>query len=154
MFQCVYRCKLGNLLLKSNDEALTEICFDVSIEGKELLNPVLEKTMIQLDEYFNLQRTIFTIPLATEGTPFQISVWNELQKIPFGKQISYSQLSKQMQQPLAIRAIASANGKNPIPIIIPCHRVVGKNGELVGFSGGLWRKKLLLDLEGNTLFTT
>lgn len=154
MFQFLYESKLGNLLLKANDQSLLEICFDGVVETALEMNPIIENTIIQLEEYFKLKRTVFDIPIAPQGTPFQLSVWNELLKIPYGNQVSYSQLSKQMKQPLAIRAIASANGKNPIPIIIPCHRVLGKNGELVGFSGGLWRKKLLLELEGNTLFPT
>ena len=128
------------------------IHFDGVLAGEENCNPILASTIIQLDEYFSGRRKVFTIPLAAAGTEFQQRVWNQLVSIAYGDKVSYLQLSKQLGNVLAIRAVANANGKNPIPIIIPCHRVVGSKGELVGFSGGLWRKQWLLELEGNTLF--
>lgn len=151
-FQTLYKSPLGWLLLKANEDALTNIIFDPDLNSETELNSILNKAIIQLDEYFEKKRTEFDLPLETSGTAFQKEVWNHLQTIRYGEQISYSQLAKRFGNVLAIRAIASANGKNPIPVIIPCHRVVGSKGELVGFSGGLWRKQLLLELEGGALF--
>lgn len=101
----------------------------------------------QLIQYFNGQRRIFELPLSQEGTPFQQEVWNELLTIPYAKTISYIQLAIRTGDPKATRAVASANGKNNIAIIVPCHRVIGSNGQLIGYGGGLWRKKWLLEHE-------
>ena len=108
---------------------------------------VLEKTKIQLEEYFSGQRNQFEIPLLLTGTNFQKSVWDELLKIPFGKTETYLNLSKKINNSKAIRAVASANGANAIAIIVPCHRVLGSNGELTGYAGGLTAKGRLLQLE-------
>lgn len=152
-YQLIYSCALGDLLLQANDVALTSIQFDGELLGSEMSNPILEKTSKQLDEYFIKKRSIFSIPLQPEGSDFQKLVWTHLQKIPFGKTLSYLQLAKNIGNVLAIRAVANANGKNPLPIIIPCHRVVGSKGELTGFSGGLWRKQFLLEHESLSLFS-
>lgn len=101
----------------------------------------------QLAEYFAGQRDDFTLPLAPRGTPFQEKVWRELREIPHGETISYDELARRIGQPTAQRAVARANGMNRICILIPCHRVIGKDGSLTGYGGGLWRKRLLLDLE-------
>ncbi|MCO6496305.1 MAG: methylated-DNA--[protein]-cysteine S-methyltransferase [Chitinophagaceae bacterium] len=101
----------------------------------------------QLDEYFAGKRTVFTIPIQAEGTEFQQSVWKELLKIPYGKTVSYMQIARRLKNPGSIRAVGSANGRNPISIIIPCHRVIGSNGSLTGYGGGIWRKKWLLEHE-------
>lgn len=106
----------------------------------------------QLDEYFAGRRREFTIELAPKGTAFQIAVWNELLKIPYGDTISYSELAMRIGKPNAVRAVGTANGANPIPIIIPCHRVIGANGSLTGYGGGIERKQWLLALEGRRLF--
>jgi len=108
---------------------------------------VLEEAVYQLKEYFRGDRKQFDLPLNPQGTKFQKRVWKELCKIPYGKSISYLDLSKKLGDPKAIRAVASANGKNPLWIIIPCHRVIGSNGDLVGYAGGLERKKWLLNHE-------
>jgi methylated-DNA-[protein]-cysteine S-methyltransferase len=108
---------------------------------------VLEDAVCQLKEYFAGERTNFDLDLNPQGTEFQLKVWQELNNIPFGKIISYLDLAKKMGDPKAIRAVASANGKNPLWIVIPCHRVVGSNGDLVGYAGGLDRKKWLLNHE-------
>ena len=113
-------------------------------------SPVFDLLRTQLDEYFTGRRREFTIPLYTPGTPFQMRVWTELQRIPSGTTTSYTRLAESIGQPNAVRAVARANGDNRIAIIIPCHRVIGSNGELVGYGGGLWRKKKLLELEGRT----
>jgi len=106
----------------------------------------------ELREYFAGQRRTFTIELAPKGTPFQLAVWNELLRIPYGATISYSELAHRIGKPSAVRAVGAANGANPIPIIIPCHRVIGANGSLTGYGGGIERKQFLLALEGRRLF--
>lgn len=107
----------------------------------------LKNAVDQLLEYFEGSRKHFEIPLNPSGTDFQKKVWRELQKIPFGKTITYLELSKKLGDPKAIRAVASANGKNPIWVVIPCHRVIGSQGEMVGYAGGIHRKKWLLNHE-------
>ena len=111
-------------------------------------SPVFEMLRAQLDEYFRGDRREFTVPLHVPGTPFQTRVWSELQRIPCGTTTTYGRLADSIGQPNAVRAVARANGDNRIAILIPCHRVIGSNGELVGYGGGLWRKKKLLELEG------
>jgi AraC family transcriptional regulator of adaptative response/methylated-DNA-[protein]-cysteine methyltransferase len=110
-------------------------------------HPLLEQLREELHEYFRGQRREFTSPLASRGTPFQNKVWQELRRIPCGKTISYDELARRIGQPTAQRAVARANGMNYIAILIPCHRVIGKDGSLTGYGGGLWRKRLLLELE-------
>jgi AraC family transcriptional regulator, regulatory protein of adaptative response / methylated-DNA-[protein]-cysteine methyltransferase len=112
-----------------------------------LLNPVLERTQQELDAYFAGALRDFTIPLDPAGTPFQHDVWRVLRAIPYGTTRSYGEQASLMGRPTASRAVARANGDNPISIIVPCHRVVGANGRLTGYGGGLWRKQHLLDLE-------
>lgn len=117
---------------------------------KENTVPIPEELQLaaaQLHEYFHDKRPEFTFKLNPKGTEFQQKVWKELQEIPFGKTISYMDLSKKLGDIKAIRAVASANGKNPLWIVIPCHRVIGSDGSLTGYAGGLWRKKWLLEHE-------
>lgn len=116
---------------------------------KEGISEVITRTIGQLDEYFAGRRTTFDIPLLLVGTDFQKTVWNELLNIPYGKTISYAGLSQKLGNLKAIRAIASANGANPISILVPCHRVIGSDRKLVGYGGGLPAKKILLDLESS-----
>ncbi len=106
----------------------------------------------QLHEYFEGRRRTFDLPLAMRGTEFQLAVWNELQRIPYGDTISYGELARRIGRPSAIRAVGAANGANPIPVIVPCHRVIGANGTLTGYGGGIERKQWLLALEGRRLF--
>ncbi len=101
----------------------------------------------QLQAYFRRELTRFDVPLAPAGTPFQQRVWRELQAVPYGETVSYSEIARRIGQPGAARAVGGANGANPIPIIIPCHRAVGANGSLTGFGGGVEKKRALLDLE-------
>jgi methylated-DNA-[protein]-cysteine S-methyltransferase len=108
---------------------------------------VVDEAIRQLRAYFAKKLTRFDLPLQPEGTPFQIEVWRELQTIPYGKVISYGELAKRIGKPRASRAVGGANGSNPIPIIIPCHRVIGSNGKLTGYAGGLHIKEALLKLE-------
>lgn len=112
-------------------------------------NPILIQTRRQLVEYFAGDRTEFTVPLDPKGTPFQMSVWKVLRSIPFGKTLSYGEQAKRLGDARKARAVGAANGKNPISIIVPCHRVIGKDGSLTGFGGGLDIKRQLLDLEKN-----
>lgn len=110
----------------------------------------LKEAVTQLQEYFEGKRTNFDFKLNPKGTDFQQKVWQELLKIPFGKTMSYMDLSKKLGDVKAIRAVASANGKNPLWIVVPCHRVIGTDGSLTGYAGGLWRKKWLLEHENPT----
>jgi len=111
---------------------------------------ILQETVHQLHDYFEGNRQDFTFKLNPSGTDFQQRVWQELLKIPFGKTMSYLELSKKLGDVKAIRAVASANGKNPLWIVVPCHRVIGTNGSLTGYAGGLWRKKWLIEHENPT----
>jgi len=110
----------------------------------------LQEAVFQLNNYFEGNRTNFTFKLNPSGTEFQQKIWKGLLEIPFGKTCSYLELSKKLGDVKAIRAVASANGKNPLWIVIPCHRVIGTDGSLTGYAGGLWRKKWLLELENPT----
>lgn len=111
------------------------------------LSEVIVRTIIQLDEYFGRKRTAFDIPLFFVGTDFQKTVWKELLNIPYGMTLSYGDLSRKLGNPKAIRAVAAANGANPISILVPCHRVIGSDRKLVGYGGGIPAKKILLELE-------
>jgi methylated-DNA-[protein]-cysteine S-methyltransferase len=111
-----------------------------------------EEVITQLAEYFSGQRHTFDLELAPRGTPFQLAVWNALRDIPYGDTISYAELARRIGKPAAVRAVGAANGANPIPVIIPCHRVIGSNGTLTGYGGGIERKQWLLALEGRRLF--
>ena len=133
----------------SIDSRITKALDSVFVEKD---NDLIRKTIIQLNEYFNLERKVFDIPLLLIGSPFQKEVWKELLKVPYGKTSTYLQLSKDINNEKAIRAVASANGANAISIIVPCHRIIASNGDLTGYAGGLSIKKKLLDLENN-LFT-
>lgn len=115
---------------------------------------LLKAAVFQLSEYFEGQRTQFHLQLNPSGTVFQKKVWQALQRIPFGTTLSYARLAKQLGQPKAVRAVAAANAKNPLYIVVPCHRVVGSNGALVGYAGGLHRKQWLLQHESPVTQTT
>ncbi|MDY8137126.1 methylated-DNA--[protein]-cysteine S-methyltransferase [Aquimarina sp. 2201CG5-10] len=118
-----------------------------SNEPSEDIPASLQKVVFQLREYFEGKRTDFDVKLNPSGTDFQKKVWDELLKIPFGKTSTYMDMAKRLGDPKCIRAAASANGKNPLWIIVPCHRVIGSDGSLTGYAGGLWRKKWLLEHE-------
>lgn len=112
-------------------------------------DPYMFGIFTQLEEYFNRKRKVFNIPLDIEGTDFQKKVWNELLNIPYGKTISYKQLSKRLGNPKLLRAVGKANSTNPVAVVIPCHRVINSNGDLGGYAGGLEIKEKLLELEGS-----
>ena len=147
---------VGRLTLIANQKRrLTAIQWekdDPNFERPELMteveyDPVLLKTEQQLREYFSGERQIFSLDLDFNGTEFQKMVWNALLTIPFGETRSYGDIAKQIGNPKSVRAVGAANGKNPIPIVVPCHRVIGSSGKLVGFGGGMGNKALLLNLE-------
>jgi methylated-DNA-[protein]-cysteine S-methyltransferase len=145
---------IGPLLIAGDAEAVRRISFPKNGKAvkpaagwtESARGPVSE-AIRQLREYFAGRRTEFDLPLEPEGTAFQKSVWRGLQQIPYGETISYGELARWVGNPKASRAVGAANGKNPIPIVIPCHRVIGANGTLTGFGGGLPIKQTLLDLE-------
>ena len=120
---------------------------DDEIQSECSNHPLLLQLEQELKEYFSKKRQIFTVPLCVSGTSFQKGVWETLQKIPFGTTLSYAQEAKLFGNPKATRAVANANSKNPISILIPCHRVIASDGTIGGYSGGVWRKEFLLSLE-------
>ncbi|MCO6500579.1 MAG: methylated-DNA--[protein]-cysteine S-methyltransferase [Vicingus serpentipes] len=136
----------GVAMLKFDTLAISESKQHILNRKSNQLFNQLEK---QLNEYFEKKRTTFDIPLDLNGTDFQLNVWKELLNIPYGTTRTYKEQAITLGNIKSIRAVATANGTNPIPIIIPCHRVIGSDGSLTGFSGGLWRKKFLLDLESS-----
>ncbi|WP_421813387.1 methylated-DNA--[protein]-cysteine S-methyltransferase [Flagellimonas sp.] len=145
---------IGTVELKGDENGLASITVLDNKKPNGTLPDVLVDAAKQFQEYFNGDRTVFNLELNPSGTDFQKKVWNALLKIPFGKTISYLELSKQLGDVKAIRAVASANGKNPLWIVVPCHRVIGTNGDLTGYAGGLHRKKWLLEHESPAKQTT
>jgi methylated-DNA-[protein]-cysteine S-methyltransferase len=147
---------IGKLTLAAEDRRLTAILFarrDGSADvdaywRRDDADPVLQRAREQLEAYFGGQRTSFDLPLAPAGTEFQRSVWDALLKVPFGVTSTYGALAALLGRPTGARAVGAAVGANPIPIVIPCHRIIGKDGSLTGFAGGLERKSILLKLEG------
>ena len=150
---------VGQLKLVANEHALVAILWDNENPKRvrlaelieEVSHPILLNTQQQLIEYFSGQRKVFDIPLDFEGTDFQKKVWSALLTIPYGETRSYKQIAQQLGNEKAVRAVGAANGKNPISIIAPCHRVIGAGGALVGFAGGLDKKEILLRLELNNI---
>lgn len=148
---------IGKLLLVASERGLHEICFEgqstQAVLGTQSRDDqaVLREVIRQLHAYFAGELETFDLELAPEGTPFQQKVWSELLKIPYGETISYGELARRIGNPNASRAVGLANGSNPIPIIIPCHRVIGSNGKLTGYGGGLPIKEKLLALEKRQL---
>ncbi|MBT0607870.1 methylated-DNA--[protein]-cysteine S-methyltransferase [Aequorivita echinoideorum] len=149
MKSAVIHTPIGFMEITGDDAGIASVCFlNDSDQNSETDMPVeLAETASQLKEYFEGTRTKFRLKLNPQGTDFQKKVWKELMEIPFGKTTSYQAVANRLGDPKVIRAAASANGKNPISIIIPCHRVIGSDGSLTGYAGGLHRKKFLLNLE-------
>ncbi|MGH8127250.1 MAG: methylated-DNA--[protein]-cysteine S-methyltransferase [Gammaproteobacteria bacterium] len=156
MYYTYHDSPVGNLLLMADDEALIGIHFADGKHSPAIGNdwkeqprhPVLLMAKKQLDEYFAGRRRVFDLKLAPEGTPFQRSVWLALRDIPYGQTQSYGDIARRIGKPKAIRAVGAANGANPISVVVPCHRVIGADGSLTGYGGGLPRKRKLLALEG------
>ena len=150
METCFINSPLGITKIVGDENGISEI--SVTSEGaiSETIPLELQEAAKQLSDYFVGKRKDFNFKLNPKGTDFQQKVWQELLNIPFGKTISYLDLSKKLGDVKAIRAVASANGKNPLWIVVPCHRVIGTDGSLTGYAGGLWRKKWLLEHENPT----
>jgi methylated-DNA-[protein]-cysteine S-methyltransferase len=141
---------LGIAKIVGNENGISEI--SVSDEGEidSIIPNILQEAVSQLNDYFTGKTTDFNFKLNPQGTDFQLRVWKGLLEIPYGTTMSYLELSKKLGDVKAIRAVASANGKNPLWIVVPCHRVIGTDGSLTGYAGGLWRKKWLLEHENPT----
>ena len=140
---------IGKIQIVEENGFITNVSFEEPEKDGSDSSLVLDACVLQLEAFFKGRRTAFDLPLKPKGTAFQKSVWSELQNIPFGKTISYMDMAKRLGEPKVIRAASSANGKNPITIIIPCHRVIGSDGSLTGYAGGLKRKQWLLEHESS-----
>ena len=148
MSEAFLNSPLGTLVIQGDESGLQRVEFlDEKIPQSEKIPVVLEDAVSQLSDYFEGKRKTFDLKLNPQGTDFQKRVWLQLAQIPFGKTTSYLQMAKDLGDPKVIRAAASANGKNPIAIIIPCHRVIGSDNSMTGYAGGIWRKKWLLEHE-------
>jgi methylated-DNA-[protein]-cysteine S-methyltransferase len=148
MEKIILNSPLGFVLIEGDEFGISKI----SVTSDETcvsdtIPELFQEIVTQLHEYFEGLRTDFQIKMNPKGTDFQKKVWNELLKIPFGKTVSYQEVTNHLGDPKAIRAVANANGKNPLWIVVPCHRVIGSDGSLTGYAGGLWRKKWLLEHE-------
>lgn len=143
-----HQTPVGVLLIESTADAINTVSFFTGERNEETITPVIEQCIRELDEYFYEGRKFFDIELDPIGSSFQKKVWAELLNIPYGKTLSYEELAIQIGDIKSIRAVGLANGQNPIAVIIPCHRVIGKNGELTGYAGGLEIKTWLLQHEG------
>lgn len=151
--QIKIQSKIGPLYLVASEQGLKGVYFKRQVKAaryNNAANSIIEQTKIQLEQYFQGLRTQFDLPLDLEGTDFQKKVWMNLLKIPFGKTCSYKELAQKIKSPNASRAVGTANGKNPICIIIPCHRVISADGSLGGYSGGLDKKVKLLAIENKS----
>ena len=153
MYYCYFETPIGELLLASDDDGLAMIGFP---QGSMRRDPEpdwiynekpLASACQQLGEYFSGKRKSFDLPLQFDGTEFQVSVLKALQNIPYGETVSYGEIARRIGKPKAVRAVGAANGRNPLPIVVPCHRVIGSSGDLTGFGGGLDTKEALLRLE-------
>ena len=141
---------LGIATIIGDENGVSKISVSQEGEVSTIIPAVLQEAVLQLQDYFEKKRTSFDFKINLKGTEFQQKAWKGLLEIPFGKTMSYMELSKNMGDAKAIRAVASANGKNPLWIVVPCHRVIGADGSLTGYAGGLWRKKWLLEHENPT----
>jgi len=153
LFHTYYQSPVGLIRISGSDQYVSEMIFIDNIQKppvdthKKPLPPMAIHAIEQLIQYFHGERRVFEFPIHQEGTEFQKKVWHELLNIPYGRTISYLELSKRLGDIKAIRAAASANGRNNIAIVVPCHRVIGSKNDLVGYAGGLWRKRWLLEHE-------
>lgn len=151
IYTTYYHSPVGLLKITGTEDYISEVLFHDTTqkpEGtKKHLPAMIIQCIEQLIQYFHGERRQFDLPINQQGTPFQKEVWNELMLIPFGRTISYLELARKTGDTKATRAVANANGRNNVCIIVPCHRVIGSNKELVGYGGGLWRKKWLLEHE-------
>ena len=148
LYTAYIQSPIGYAEIKTTEEAVVSVLFTENLEHENSHPPkVLKDCVKQLNEYFTGKRKEFDLPVEQDGTEFQQQVWKELCNIPLGRTISYLQLAKKIGNPKSIRAVGTTNGKNNICVIVPCHRVIGSDGSLTGYGGGLWRKKWLLEHE-------
>lgn len=148
MEKVVINSPLGFVLIEGDEKGISKISItSEEVVKSDTIPSMFTEVVQQLKEYFDGHRTDFQFKMNPSGTEFQQKVWQELLKIPFGKTISYQEITNTLGDPKAIRTVANANGKNPLWIVVPCHRVIGSDGSLTGYAGGLWRKKWLLDHE-------
>ncbi len=158
LFTTYYQSPIGLLRISGTENYISEVSYIDHIEKppadslRKKMPPIIIQAIEQLIQYFHGERRVFEFAINQEGTAFQTKVWNELIGIPYGKTISYLELSRRLGDTKAIRAAASANGKNNIAIVVPCHRVIGSKNDLVGYGGGIWRKKWLLDHEAKIAY--
>jgi methylated-DNA-[protein]-cysteine S-methyltransferase len=152
--QSILKSKIGNIYISANNEGLTGVSWHnlkLTLLSKNELttdrSQIIKETRIQIHNYLHRKLIKFTLPFILNGTPFQKSVWHELMNIPFGKTASYSDIASRIGKPNAVRAVGTANSKNTIAIIIPCHRVISKGGDIAGYAGGVETKRALLQLE-------
>ncbi|MEH6595967.1 MAG: methylated-DNA--[protein]-cysteine S-methyltransferase [Colwellia polaris] len=153
MYYCIYQSPLGEIALTANEQGLSALAFQtgkspIDFTGLSENHSKFTKVVKQLDEYFSGERKHFDLPLAPKGTNFQKQVWQALTEIPCGETKSYGWIAKSINNEKAVRAVGTANGANPIALIVPCHRVIGSNGKLTGYAGGLALKAKLLMHEG------
>lgn len=149
LYRTQFVSPIGNMEIKASDWAIKEIKLSNKIEIAEKETPLLKEAKQQLSEYFRKERKIFDLPLDLAGTPFQKTVWAALLNIPYGETCSYKEIAQMINNEKAFRAVGHANNANPIMIIVPCHRVIGSNGSLIGYNGGIDIKKFLLALEAS-----
>ena len=148
IYKAYYKSPLGPIEIVGCSDSILTLNFVEEMQAENGKQPFCAKECLkQLEEYFNGRRQKFFLKLAPAGTDFQKSVWRRLEKISYGKTVSYAEIAADLGNPNACRAVGNANGKNPISIIIPCHRVIGSDGDLTGYGGGLWRKRWLLKFE-------
>ncbi|MGB7605908.1 MAG: methylated-DNA--[protein]-cysteine S-methyltransferase [Lutisporaceae bacterium] len=150
MYKAYYNSPIGVIELVSDENSIQELSFVEKIgEAHNDAPAILRNALTQIDEYFKGTRKIFDLNLGSKGTAFQESVWQQLVKVPFGSTATYGEIARAVGNEKASRAVGGANNKNKIAIIIPCHRIIGSQGKLVGYEGGLWRKEWLLQHEKN-----
>ena len=151
MFYATYESPIGLIEVGGTDEAIASLYFVEEPREGTQTHPLVGRAIEQIDAYFSHSLRQFDLPLDLQGTDFQRQVWKQLQTIPYGQTASYLEIAQALGKPKAVRAVGAANGQNPISIIVPCHRVIGSNGDLIGYGGGLWRKEWLLRHEGALL---
>ena len=148
VYTAYYESPIGLIEITSAAGAVIALNFVAERRLRPAVNALLEEALRQVDQYFHKQRCRFELPLSLAGTPFQMAVWQQLIAIPYGATASYKEIARAVGRPAAVRAVGAANNRNPIGRIVPCHRVIGADGSLIGYGGGLWRKEWLLKHEG------
>ena len=151
MYLAYYDSPIGLIEVGGTETAVNTLYFVEQPQPEAVATPYLSEAIRQLAQYFAQTRREFDLNLAPKGTDFQQTVWQQLLTVPYGRTVSYMDIANALDKPKAVRAVGAANGQNPISVIIPCHRIIGSNGKLIGYGGGLWRKEWLLRHEGSLL---